>query len=68
MPKATRHKPFKGQGSLCMGTLTVTLSGPQGCGKSLAAKVIKALLPLTPVNKVQIIEQPDEPPVTDLDW
>jgi predicted ATPase with chaperone activity len=53
MPK-TPSKTFKGQGKLCTGKLTITLAGPQGSGKSLVAKILRALLPLTPVNEVEI--------------
>lgn len=72
MPKATnyRHKPFRGQSALihgalinnrpatcpCDSRLTITLSGPAGCGKSLVAKILRAVLPLTPVNEVVIVE------------
>jgi len=49
---------FKGQGAstkACKGTLTITLSGPKGCGKSLVEKILRALLPLTGVDSVEII-------------
>lgn len=65
-----RHKVFRGQsfnkGQLtsptlptCAGRLTITLSGPAGCGKSLVAKILKALLPLTAVDEVVLIEDRD---------
>lgn len=58
-PKATKAQPatFKGQGTTCKGQLTITLSGPQGSGKSLVAKMLRDLLPLTPVNAVVIETQ-----------
>lgn len=49
---------FKGQGALepsvksCFDTLTITLSGPKGCGKSLVFKILRALLPMLGVDKV----------------
>lgn len=54
--KTPTHKSFRGQGNTCAGRLTITLSGPQGVGKSLVAKILKAILPLTPVAEVKIIE------------
>ncbi len=56
MPKAG-PTTFKGQGTTCKGQLTITLSGPQGSGKSLVAKMLRDLLPLTPVNAVVIETQ-----------
>lgn len=49
---------LKGQGGTprqqCAGRLKITLSGPAGCGKSLVAKILAALLPLTGVDVVEI--------------
>lgn len=45
---------MRGQGTTCRGQLTITLTGPQGCGKSLVAKMLKTLLPLSPVSAVVI--------------
>ena len=50
------HKPAKGQGTLCRGKLTITLSGPQGCGKSIVVKILKSVLALTPIAEFQIVE------------
>jgi pantothenate kinase-related protein Tda10 len=55
MPKAS--KTFRGQGKLCTGRLTITLSGPQGSGKSLVEKILRAILPLTPVAEVEILKE-----------
>jgi len=60
MPKTTKITgQFAGQGTLCNGTCTITLSGPQGCGKSLITKVLKAVLPFTPIDAVVIVEKAD---------
>ncbi len=48
---------FRGQGTLCHGTLHIALSGPQGVGKSLVSKILQDLLPLTAVDEVVILEQ-----------
>jgi hypothetical protein len=48
---------LRGQGKLCKGRLTITLSGPKGSGKSLVEKILRAILPLTPVNEVEIIKE-----------
>lgn len=47
---------FRGQGTTCKGRVTVTLTGPQGSGKSLIAKILEQTLPLTPVDEVVIVE------------
>lgn len=56
----TRHKAFRGQGAKltggCKGKLVIVLSGPHGVGKSLVVKLLKALLPITMVDTVVIIE------------
>lgn len=52
-----RHKLFRGQATTCTGCLTITLSGPQGVGKSLVARLLKVILPVMPVNEVVIIEE-----------
>lgn len=51
-----RHKPFRGQANTCTGRLTITLSGPAGVGKSLVVKLLKLILPLTPVDEVVLVE------------
>lgn len=58
-PRPAKAQPatFKGQGTTCKGQLTIRLEGPQGCGKSLVAKMLRDLLPLTPVNAVVIETQ-----------
>lgn len=48
-------KTFRGQGNTCKGRLTITLSGPKGSGKSLVAKLLGLILPLTPVHEVEIV-------------
>lgn len=45
---------LRGQGTLCKGALVITLDGPQGSGKSLVAKVLRALVPFLPVGLVTI--------------
>lgn len=55
-PSPPAPAAFRGQGGKCKGQLTITLSGPQGSGKSLVAKLLKALLPLTIVDAV-VVEQ-----------
>lgn len=57
--RPSKPAAFRGQGTTCTGQLKITLSGPAGCGKSLVAKILKALLPLTPVSAV-VIETQDE--------
>ncbi len=47
-------KTFRGQGTSCKGTLRITLTGPQGCGKSLVVKFLLAVLPLLGVDTVVI--------------
>ena len=47
-------KTFRGQGTNAKGELKITLTGPQGCGKSLVAKILIALLPLIGVDVVTI--------------
>lgn len=51
-----KKNSFRGQGTKCHGKLTITLSGPQGCGKSLVAKVLRALLPFLMVDEIEIVE------------
>jgi len=47
-------KTLRGQGTHCKGLLSITLTGPAGCGKSLVAKILIALLPLLGVDRVTI--------------
>ena len=57
MPKIKAHKPARGQSTLCVGELTITLEGPDGAGKSLVAKLLKVILPLTPLAEYRIVEK-----------
>lgn len=54
---------FRGQGTKCRGTLEISLSGPQGSGKSLVAELLQRMLPLMPVAAVVIRSRQTEPPV-----
>jgi predicted ATPase with chaperone activity len=58
--KSAVHKIAKGQNTLCSGFLTITLSGPQGCGKSLVAKLLSVILPLTPLSEYRIVEKDED--------
>lgn len=50
-------KTIRGQKGTCEGTLRITLSGPQGVGKSLVLKVLEAILPLLPLDVVVVTER-----------
>lgn len=60
MAKKATSKELRGQGTKCKGLLTITLSGPQGSGKSLVFKVLAALLPLLMVDRVKLVQAGDE--------
>lgn len=62
MPKVKKEKKatFRGQGNTCRGELTIVLRGPQGSGKSLVERLLRALLPLTPVAGVRIVKEQTE--------
>ena len=46
---------FRGQGTTCEGRLQIILRGPKGSGKSLVAKLLKAVLPFVMVDEIEIL-------------
>lgn len=62
MAKAkSEPKVIRGQSGLtatafpCSGLVTITISGPKGCGKKLVEKFLEANLPLLPIDEAAIV-------------
>lgn len=50
-------KARRGQAGTCVGKLTIVLSGPKGCGKSMVKKILDPLLPLLPLDEFEIVKE-----------
>lgn len=48
---------LRGQGYSCRGILEIHLRGPKGSGKSMVAKILGNMLPLTGVDEVLITQE-----------